>query len=102
MIEQKRQKGNLKKRIWTDIRKNYELYLFVLPALIVLIIFNYIPVYGLQIAFKDFVPSKGINGSEWVGIKHFLRFVSGYQFKNLMRNTFILALQVIFLPFLFR
>ncbi len=99
MIEQKRQKGNLKKRIWTDIRKNYELYLFVLPALIVLIIFNYIPVYGLQIAFKDFVPSKGINGSEWVGIKHFLRFVSGYQFKNLMRNTFILALQVIFFTF---
>ncbi len=99
MIEQKRQKGNLKIRIWTDIRKNYELYLFVLPALIVLIIFNYIPVYGLQIAFKDFVPSKGINGSEWVGIKHFLRFVSGYQFKNLMRNTFILALQVIFFTF---
>ncbi|MCM1543634.1 MAG: ABC transporter permease subunit [Blautia sp.] len=79
--------------------KNYELYLFVLPAFVVLVIFNYIPIYGLQIAFKDFVPSKGIAGSEWTGLKHFMRFVSGYQFENLMANTFVLALQVIFFTF---
>lgn len=82
-----------------NIRKNYELYLFVLPAFLVLILFNYVPIYGLQIAFKEFIPSKGILGSQWVGLKHFIRFVTGYQFGNLMKNTFVLALQVILFTF---
>ena len=104
-VEKLKKRNLKKKRKWSfamlkkNICKNYELYLFVLPALIVLILFNYVPMYGLQIAFKEFVPSKGILGSQWVGLKHFQRFTTGYQFGNLMKNTFILALQVILYTF---
>ena len=90
--------GNLG-RLKKNIKKNYDLYLFVLPAVIVLFIFNYIPIYGLQIAFKDFVPSQGIVGSGWVGLEHFSRFIKGYQFENLLRNTFLLAVEVIVFTF---
>lgn len=90
--------GNLG-RLKKNIKKNYDLYLFVLPAVIVLFIFNYIPIYGLQIAFKDFVPSQGIVGSQWVGLEHFSRFIKGYQFENLLRNTFLLAVEVIVFTF---
>ncbi len=90
--------GNLG-RLKKNIKKNYDLYLFVLPAVIVLFIFNYIPIYGLQIAFKDFVPSQGIVGSRWVGLEHFSRFIKGYQFENLLRNTFLLAVEVIVFTF---
>lgn len=104
-VEKLKKRNLKKKRKWSfamlkkNICKNYELYLFVLPALIVLILFNYVPMYGLQIAFKEFVPSKGILGSQWAGLKHFQRFTTGYQFGNLMKNTFILALQVILYTF---
>jgi putative aldouronate transport system permease protein len=70
-----------------NVRSNYELYLFVLPAVAAVLVFNYVPMYGLQIAFKDFVPSKGIGGSEWVGIRHFLVFFRSYQFWDLLKNT---------------
>lgn len=63
-----------------DLKKNYQLYLFLLPAVITVFLFNYLPMYGIQIAFKDFKPSKGILGSEWVGMKWFNRFFSSFQF----------------------
>ncbi len=59
-----------RKRRWKRFYKNWELYLFALPTLAYFVIFHYIPMYGLQIAFKDFIPSKGIWGSEWVGFAH--------------------------------
>ena len=68
-------------QVRTKFRKvlsNYELYLFVLPALLVIVIFHYIPMYGIQIAFKDFIATKGITGSPWAGFKHFERFFSSY------------------------
>lgn len=69
------------------IKRDYQLYLLALPAILYLFIFNYIPMYGVQIAFKDFVAVKGIFGSEWVGLKHFERFFYSYQFWNTMKNT---------------
>ena len=71
---------------------NYELYLFILPALAVIIIFNYIPMYGVQIAFKDFIATKGILGSPWVGFKHFERFFNSYYFTNVITNTLRLTI----------
>ena len=56
------------------LRKNQQLYLFVLPAFLVILIFSYGPMYGIIIAFKDYMPSLGILGSPWVGLKHFQRF----------------------------
>jgi putative aldouronate transport system permease protein len=75
------------------ILSSYQLYLFLLPALIYFIVFHYVPMYGVLIAFKDFVATKGIMGSPWVGFKHFERFFESYQFWTLIKNT--LGLSVI-------
>ena len=74
------------------ILKNWELYLFILPGLIWYIIFTYAPLYGVQIAFKDFNGAKGIWGSPWVGLKHFRNFLTAYTFPVLLRNTFLLSI----------
>lgn len=81
-----------KSNIFLKMLKNYELYLFVLPALAYFIIFCYVPMYGVQIAFKDFMASKGIWGSPWIGIKHFAYFFKSFQFWLLIKNTVGLAL----------
>jgi putative aldouronate transport system permease protein len=66
---------------------NYQLYLFLLPTVVYFVLFKYWPMYGVQIAFKNFVATKGIWGSPWVGLKHFERFFNSYQFWTLLRNT---------------
>jgi putative aldouronate transport system permease protein len=73
-------------------RQNYALYLFFLPCLIYYIVFHYAPMYGVQIAFKDFYAGKGILGSPWAGFKHFQRFFKSYQFWALLRNTIFLSI----------
>ncbi|GIP38426.1 sugar ABC transporter permease [Paenibacillus sp. J31TS4] len=70
--------------------KNWQLYMFLLPALTYFIIFHYIPMYGVQIAFKDFFATKGIWGSPWVGFEHFTRFFKSYYFWRLLKNTLII------------
>lgn len=69
------------------MRKHWQLYVFILPALLYFLIFHYGPMYGIQIAFKDYIPSLGIWGSPWVGMEHFQRFFSSYYFSDLIRNT---------------
>jgi len=66
---------------------NYDLYLLLIPGLIWYLLFRYLPIYGVQIAFKDFMPFKGIWDSPWVGFKHFERFFRSYYFWRLIRNT---------------
>lgn len=77
---------------WKMIRSNYMLYVFLLPALIYIIIFAYWPMYGIQIAFKDFSSAKGIWNSSWVGFKHFVTFFKSYRFWTLIKNTLTLNL----------
>lgn len=67
--------------------RNWELYLLISPVLAYFIIFEYIPMYGVQIAFKNFVATKGIWGSSWVGMRHFDRFFDSYFFWRLITNT---------------
>lgn len=80
-----------KKGIWSkickDLKKNYILYLLILPVLAYYIIFCYVPMYGIQIAFKDYMPKLGILESPWVGLQHFKRFLNTYNFKTLLWNT---------------
>jgi putative aldouronate transport system permease protein len=64
----------------------------LLPALLDVLVFKYFPMYGVQIAFKDFRARLGILGSEWVGLKHFMRFVTSPNFIQIMRNTILLSL----------
>lgn len=74
------------------LKKNWVCYLFILPMLIYVIIFNYIPMYGIQLAFKDYRVADGIWRSAWVGLKHFKTFFESYQFKDLLWNTLSLSL----------
>jgi putative aldouronate transport system permease protein len=80
-----------KKRIH-PVLVNYELYLFVLPAFAVIVIFNYLPMYGIQLAFKNLVATKGILGSPFVGFAHFERFFRSFYFKNIITNTLRISL----------
>ena len=74
-----------------DIKANLEIYVLILPTLLYFIIFKYFPMYGAQIAFKNFIPVKGICGSEWVGFKHFIRFFESPYFTEVVLNTFLLS-----------
>jgi putative aldouronate transport system permease protein len=74
------------------ILRNYELYLFFAPTLAYFLVFHYGPMYGVQIAFKDFVAARGIVGSPWVGFEHFERFFNSFQFWALLRNTLVLSI----------
>ncbi|QHT47975.1 sugar ABC transporter permease [Bacillus sp. SB49] len=79
------------KRRWRGILQNYELYLFLLPAIIYFLLFHYVPMYGVLIAFKEYIPSEGILGSPWVGLEHFTRFFQSYNFWDLIGNTIWLS-----------
>lgn len=74
------------------LRRDYELYLFLLPTVVFFLLFAYGPMYGLQIAFKDFNGAKGILGSSWVGFKHFGNFFSSHFFWPLIKNTVLISI----------
>ena len=78
----------LAKRMW----KHRDYYLMLLPAVLYVIIFCYVPMYGIQIAFKDYRMSLGVFGSRWVGLRNFKDFFNGYSFWPLLQNTLILSL----------
>ncbi|MFB5683950.1 ABC transporter permease [Paenibacillus terreus] len=81
------------------LRKHYFLYLLLTPSLLLTLIFKYGPMYGAVIAFKDFSPIKGIAGSEWVGFKHFAKFLSSPNFEVIFMNTLKLSLYGLILSF---
>lgn len=80
------------RKIKVYFKANWQLYLFVAPAILYFFIFHYIPMYGVQIAFKDYIASDGILGSPWAGFEHFIRFFDSYYFWRLLKNTLILGL----------
>lgn len=82
-----RKKGKTWKSFKIVLRRDYQLYLLVIPSIIYFLVFHYAPMYGIQIAFKDFSPTLGITGSPWAGLKHFERFFSSHQFWRLIKNT---------------
>ncbi len=89
----------IKKWLIKDIKRNYQLYIFLIPGLVYLFIFDFLPMYGVQIAFKSFQISKGIWGSPWVGFDHFKRFFKSYQFINILRNTLGISLYQLIVGF---
>ncbi|SDD03298.1 putative aldouronate transport system permease protein [Paenibacillus sp. UNCCL117] len=78
--------------LWKRMLVRYELYVMLLLPVAWYILFKYVPMYGITIAFKDFSATKGILGSSWVGLKHFDRFFSSVYFWELMWNTLSLSL----------
>jgi putative aldouronate transport system permease protein len=74
-------------RLIAQIKDNYQLYLVLLVPLLFIIVFRYIPMYGAQIAFRNYSVSRGIWGSDWVGLAQFQRFIMSYQFQRVLVNT---------------
>lgn len=86
-------------RIKFYLKRYWQLYIFLLPALIYFLIFHYGPMYGVQIAFKKYMPSLGITGSQWVGFTHFKKFFNSYYFKDLIKNTLGISIYELILGF---
>ncbi|GGD61659.1 ABC transporter permease [Paenibacillus nasutitermitis] len=88
-----REKGNedVKNSIWKEYRKNKFLLCLILPGVIWYLIFYYAPLYGIQIAFKDYKIMDGILGSNWVGLKHFIRMFTASDFLDIIKNTLIIS-----------
>ncbi|WP_245954650.1 ABC transporter permease [Paenibacillus flagellatus] len=73
-------------------RRAFPIYLMVLPGLLFFIVFKYVPMFGILIAFMDYSPFKGVFGSEWAGLDHFRRLFAENDFGMLLRNTLMLNL----------
>jgi putative aldouronate transport system permease protein len=84
---------------WRKLKRNWQLYVFLALPLIWLLVFMYYPMYGAQIAFRDFLPGRSIWGSEWVGLAHFTRFFDSPMFMRLLRNTLWLSFYSLIIGF---
>ena len=93
-------KKEKRKRLLNQLLSQKFLYLMILPGLLYFLVFKYVPMWGLIIAFQDYQPFLGILGSEWVGFKHFIRLFTEPTFFILLKNTLILFAMnvVIFFP----
>ncbi len=81
-----------KRGFFEKMRGNWDLLAFCTPGIIFTIIYHYIPIYGVQIAFRNYKPKKGIWGSDWVGLKNFARFFHSADWFVLVKNTLLLSL----------
>lgn len=84
---QKKKKGFLQ-----SMKENFDLWLFVLPGLVITFIFSYVPLYGITIAFQRFSAKKGFFGSPWVGFDNFVRFFESPYFVDTLVNTFAISI----------
>lgn len=82
-----------------EFLKNWQLYVMILIPLCYILLFKFYPMYGAQIAFKDYVPTKGIEGSEWVGLKHFERFLTNPQAVQYILNTLAISVYSLIISF---
>lgn len=82
-----------------DFKKYEYIYLLLIPVLAYYLVFCYIPILGVQIAFKDFSLVDGIWGSEWIGLDHFVSFINGAFFSEIILNTLILSVESILITF---
>lgn len=88
-----------KKKAMKQFKKSVPLYILLLPSIVLLICFTYIPMYGVIISFKDYSPVLGIWGSPWVGFKHFIQFFNSYQFELTIKNTLSISVYSILIGF---
>jgi putative aldouronate transport system permease protein len=79
------------KRFFAFVIRDYQLWLMVMPAVIIIFIFNYIPMYGVQLAFRNFDFLKGLTGGAWAGFKYFKQYFNSPMFFTTIRNTFVIA-----------
>lgn len=87
-------------KILKEIKKNYQLWLMILPGFLVILIFNYVPMYGLQLAFRRFVPMEGLSGGEFVGLEYFRQFFNSRMFNELLVNTVSISASTMIVGFI--
>lgn len=92
-------KKNGMQRLVRDIKKYPSLYLMIVPVIVYYLIFHYAPMSGLIMAFKDYVPAKGIWGSDWVGFEHFIAFFNDIYFFRVLKNTLTISIGSIIFGF---
>ena len=85
------QKAHDRKELWIQIKRHRMLYLFVLPCIIWLLVFCYVPMTGIVLAFKNYRFDLGIFGSEWAGLKHFQKFITSPEFWMTIKNTVVIS-----------
>ncbi|ALV45215.1 sugar ABC transporter permease [Arthrobacter alpinus] len=81
------------------VSRAWQLYVLLTPALIYVAVFKYWPMYGVQIAFRNYNPIDGFSGSPWVGLDNFVRFVQSYQFTQVIGNTLWIAVLGLLIAF---
>lgn len=81
-----------KNGILAKMNKSRPLYVLLLPAVVLLFLFTYIPMYGIVMAFQDFKPTAGIFGSKWVGFANFITYFESWSFGSTIRNTIVISL----------
>lgn len=88
-----------KQSLWLQMKRHRYIYLMVLPVLLYYIVFHYLAMGGLVIAFQNYKPKMGITGSEWVGLQHFADFLGGKYAWRVIRNTLTLNLYLLLFGF---
>lgn len=88
--DEKEIKAKKRRKKWAQIKTNRALYLMLFPGILYFIVFKYIPMGGLVIAFQDYQPFLGILGSPFIGMKHFIRLFTEDTFLMLMKNTLVI------------
>lgn len=88
-------------KIQFHFKRYWQLWIMVLPALCFVALFSYVPMYGLQLAFRDFDPDKGLTGGAWVGFNYFNQFFHDPEFAQILLNTFRISLWSLVMGFIF-
>ncbi len=79
------------RKIFSALKRDWQLWVMILPALAYIIIFCYGPMYGIQLAFRRYDFSKGLTGGDWVGLKYFMQYFQSPMFGTTLRNTFVIS-----------
>lgn len=87
------------RRLKLDLQRNYQAYLMVLPSIVLIFIFAYIPMYGILMAFENYRPQLGVLGSKWVGLYHFKDFLTFPHSLNVIRNTLFISVYSLLVGF---
>lgn len=82
-----------------NLKKNFPLYTMVLPGFVILLLFNYLPMYGVIMAFQDFRPALGFTGSDWAGLRHFERIIADPLFNRAFMNSVFLGIWQLIISF---
>lgn len=82
-----RRKKSSKDVFLTELRQNWQLYLLMVIPFLYILIFKYVPMWGAQVAFRNYTPVKGVLNSEWVGLTHFIKFFSSAKCWQIIWNT---------------